>query len=59
MDDSTVPIDATAEQAEALVKAAIAWAGEAAQERTLTREEWKLLEACQSYGDHYRGLRSA
>jgi len=57
-DDVNVPMDATAMQAEEIVKAAIAWAWEIVGDPRLTRAEWKLIDACKSYGDDFKGLRA-
>jgi len=58
MTDENVPADVTAEQAEAIVKAAIAWRWQQDDNTRFTREEWRLHEATGSYGDTYKGLRA-
>jgi hypothetical protein len=59
-DDQKVPMDATAMQAEAVVKAALDWMwSRAGSKKRMTREEWQLHEACSGYGDKYKGLRGA
>lgn len=59
-DSDTVPMDATAAQAEAVMNAAIAWAWALPthQELRMTQEEWRLFEALRAYGETYKGLRS-
>ena len=57
-DTQNVPVDATAEQAEAILVAAIKWGWE--QDRTvsaiMTRTEWELISALDAYGDKWKGL---
>jgi hypothetical protein len=55
-DEVNVPMDATAMQAEDLVRAAIKWAWANSDKQHLTRDEWMLLEACENYGDQFKGL---
>lgn len=56
----TVPMDVTAEQAEAVLRAAISWAWDIPthQEHKMTRHEWVLFEALRKYGDEFKGLRA-
>jgi hypothetical protein len=55
---SNVPMDVVAENAEAVVKAAIAWRWSQAKEPVLTVAEWRLYEATGNYGSDYKGLRA-
>jgi len=57
-DDINVPADATAMQAEAIVRAAIAWAWTVQPDDRMGRNDWKLYEACTQYGDDFKGLRA-
>jgi hypothetical protein len=58
MDDENVPMDVTATQAEAVVKAAMAWAYSIDISDRFTQLEWRLYEALTAYGDEYKGLVS-
>lgn len=55
MSDENVPLDARAVRAEAVVKAALEWAAITEGAWSLSREEWRLLEAVEVYGG--KGLR--
>lgn len=59
--EENVPADATAMKAEAIVFAALSWRRSADVLMTdkFTREEWALVEACEAYGDRYKGVRGA
>ena len=59
-DSENVPMDATAEQAKAVVEAAIAWARSVSHEsgQLMTEQEWELRSALKRYGDKYKGLRA-
>jgi hypothetical protein len=56
MSSNNVPLDVVAMDAEAIVKAAIAWRWSQAEEPVLTVAEWKLYEATGNYGSNYKGL---
>jgi len=56
--DANRPMDATAMQAEAVVKAAIEWRYEHRGERDMSRVEWELWQATNGYGDTWKGLRA-
>jgi len=58
-DNETVPMDATAMQAEEIVRAALGLVAykRRTDDRYLYREEWKLVEAVEAYGTEFKGLR--
>jgi len=56
--DSNVPADATAMQAEAVVRAAIEWRNGLEDDPKLSREEWVLYDALTRYGSEFKGLRA-
>lgn len=56
MSDENVPMDATAMQAEAIVKAAIAWRLRQETDPIMNLEEFRLYEACKEYGDQFKGV---
>ena len=58
MNDANVPMDVTAMQAEAVVKAAIAWRYEKGHDPILSTYEWRLYDALNNYGDKFKGLRA-
>lgn len=55
--EENAPMDATAMHAEAIIRAAIEWRFERGDHTLMNRAEWKLFEACNEYGDQYRGVR--
>ena len=59
MEAENLPVDAIAMDAEAIVKAAIEWKRWQGERKPMTREEWLLDAACDSYGYIYKGLRSS
>jgi len=58
MDEVNVPADATAMQAEEIVRSAIAWRYKQDLTGVYTIQEWELIKATDNYGDRYKGLRS-
>jgi len=58
--DANRPMDATAMQAEAVVKAAQSWgwSKSAKKGQRMTEQEWELLKALRDYGDKWKGLRA-
>jgi len=59
-ESENVPMDVTAMQAEAVVKAAQSWAWSLAQreDSRMTEEEWVLWAALKDYGSKFKGLRA-
>lgn len=57
MSEENVPADTTAMQAEEIIKAAIAWRFEQGPDPMLSRDEWHLYEACNAYGDKFKGVQ--
>ena len=57
-DDANVPMDAIADQAEAVIKAAIVWRWAAEADPRMTQAEWKLYEATNAYGSEFKGVRA-
>lgn len=57
MSDENVPMDVTAMLAESVIRAALAWRYEQRGHPALQPVEWRLYEACNHYGDKYKGLR--
>ncbi len=57
-DDANVPMDAVAENAKAIVQAAIEWRRAVGPSPVMTAAEWKLFAACEQYGDRFKGLRA-
>ena len=56
-DNSNVPMDATAMQADAVIKAAIAWRLDNDGGGLMSRAEWELFMATNAYGDKFKGTR--
>jgi predicted signal transduction protein with EAL and GGDEF domain len=49
--------DATTQQVEAIVKAAIAWRGTKDDSSLMERAEWALYTAVNHYGTRYKGVQ--
>ena len=56
-DGTSVPMDATAMQADAVIKAAIAWRWTRNDEESMSKAEWELFMATNAYGDTFKGTR--
>ena len=50
-----VPVDVTAMQAEAIVRATLNWVKENGAS-VYDREEWAMMQAAQEYGNKFKGL---
>lgn len=55
--EENVPIDATAMQAAVVIQAAIRWRFMKGDDPLMNQEEWRLYEACNDYGDKFKGVK--
>lgn len=56
-DNGNAPADATAMQAEAIVRAAIEWRTQKGPNEYLSLAEWELYQAVTNYGNVYKGVK--
>ena len=57
IDNGHAPVDATAMQADAVIKAAIAWRWTRNDKELMSKAEWELFMATNAYGGTFKGTR--